>query len=131
VSRTAHFVLLLLTLFSVCFILHLVRRRQLRAKYALLWLSAGAALVVMAASPAMLESVADALGVDYAPSAFFMGAIAFLFLIVIHFSWELSRLEERTRVLAEEIAILRGGELRPPTPPAVANRPAGPSGEVF
>jgi hypothetical protein len=27
--------------------------------------------------------------------------------LTIHFSWELSRLEERTRTLAEEVALLR------------------------
>jgi len=30
-----------------------------------------------------------------------------VFLVIIHFSWELSRLEDRTRVLAEELALLR------------------------
>ena len=36
-----------------------------------------------------------------------MAAITLLFLVVIHFSWELSRLEERTRVLAEELAVFK------------------------
>jgi hypothetical protein len=36
-----------------------------------------------------------------------MIAIVFLLIVVMHFSWELSRLEERTRTLAEEIALLR------------------------
>jgi hypothetical protein len=38
----------------------------------------------------------------------FLLAIAFLLLVCIYFSYELTRLEERTRVLAEELAILRG-----------------------
>ena len=36
-----------------------------------------------------------------------MAAVAFLFVLTVHFSWELSRLEERTRTLAEEVALLR------------------------
>ena len=34
-------------------------------------------------------------------------AVGFLFFVVVHFSWELSRLESRVRTLAEEIALLR------------------------
>lgn len=112
-SGTAHALVLLLTVASVGFIVRLVRRRELRAKYSLLWLSAGAVLIVEAASPALLDRVSDWLGVTYAPSTFFMGAIALLFLVVIHFSWELSRLEERTRILAEEVAILRAEAAQP------------------
>ena len=48
-----------------------------------------------------------ALGVDYGPSAVFLGAIVFLLLVCMHLSWEVSRLEERTRTLAEELALLR------------------------
>ena len=106
-SRGAHALVLLLTVTSVLFILRLVRRRQLRAKYSMLWLSVGAVLIVEAASPALLDRVSEWIGVSYPPATFFMGAIALLFLVVIHFSWELSRLEERTRILAEEIALLR------------------------
>jgi hypothetical protein len=51
--------------------------------------------------------VSDWLGISYGPATFFLGAITLLFLVVIHFSWELSRLEERTRVLAEELALLK------------------------
>jgi hypothetical protein len=36
--------------------------------------------------------------------------VGFLFLIVVHFSWELSRSEERVRTLAEELALLRAAQ---------------------
>jgi CHASE3 domain sensor protein len=34
-------------------------------------------------------------------------SVGFLFLIVVHFSWEFSRSEERIRTLAEDLALLR------------------------
>ena len=43
------------------------------------------------------------------------GAIAFLFVVIVHFSYELSRLEDRTRTLAEELALLRA-ETQEPDP---------------
>jgi hypothetical protein len=104
-STKAHLAVLIVTLLSVGFILQLVRRRRLRAKYSILWLSIGVVLVGLAAWPKLLDNVSDWLGIDYGPATFLLGATTLLFLIVIHFSWELSRLEERTRSLAEELAL--------------------------
>ena len=42
------------------------------------------------------------------PNLLFLLAIAFLLLVCVYFSWELSRLEARSRILAEELALLRG-----------------------
>ncbi|MBV8981455.1 MAG: DUF2304 domain-containing protein [Acidimicrobiia bacterium] len=106
-SARAHVLVLLVVLSSIAFLLRMVRRRQLQAKYALLWLSAGVVLLLLAASPQLLDRASIWLGISYGPTTFFLGAITLLFLVVIHFSWELSRLEDRTRVLAEELAVLR------------------------
>ena len=106
-TQRAHIFVLLVTLLNIAFIIRLLRRRELRAKYSILWLSVGVVLVVLAASPWILDRFSDWLGISYGPATFFLAAITLLFLIVIHFSWELSRLEERTRRLAEEVALLR------------------------
>ncbi|HZN13817.1 MAG TPA: DUF2304 domain-containing protein [Acidimicrobiales bacterium] len=108
-SARAHLVVLAITIVALVSIIRLVRRRQLRAKYSLLWLSIGSVLIVLGASPRLLDRVSASLGIYYAPATFFLGAIAFLLLIVVHFSWELSRLEERLRIVAEELALLRSG----------------------
>ena len=106
-TTRAHIFLFVVTLGSVLFTVRLVRTRRLAAKYSMLWLSIGMILVVLAAFPSLLVYVSDRMGVAYAPAAFLLMAIAFLFLLVVHFSWELSRMEERSRRLAEEIALLR------------------------
>jgi hypothetical protein len=103
----AHVIVALLTLASLCLILRLVRRRQLRAKYSIMWMSVGAMLVVLAAWPGLLVRVSRVVGIYYAPATFFLGAFVLLFVIAIHFSWELSRLEDRTRKLAEQMALLQ------------------------
>ncbi len=89
------------------FIARLVRRRQLREKYAMLWMAVGAAVVVVSLSRGPMDTVARALGIKYGPSILFLLAIMFLMAVVAHLSWELSRLEERTRRLAEEMALMR------------------------
>lgn len=103
----AHLLIVVITALSLTFVLRLVRRRQLRAKYSMLWLSIGVVLLVFAASPRLLDRASTALGIYYAPATFFLAAITLLFLLAIHFSWELTRLEDRTRMLAEEVALLR------------------------
>ncbi len=106
-STSAQIVLIAIVAFSILFILRLVRQRKLQGKYALLWVGVGLLLGAFALFPDVLVPIADWVGVAYEPAVFFMAAIAFLFLMVVHFSFELSRSEERTRVLAEEVALLR------------------------
>lgn len=106
-SFKAHLLMALMAASALFFIITLLRRRQLRAKYSILWLSIGSVMVLLAASPAILDRVSTWLGIDYGPATLFIAAIFLLLLISIHFSWELSRLEDHTRVLAEELALLR------------------------
>ncbi|MEL7210681.1 MAG: DUF2304 domain-containing protein [Actinomycetota bacterium] len=90
------------------------RRTRRRSKYAMLWVGVGLTLGVFALVPDVLVPISDWVGISYEPATFFLAAIAFLFLVIVQFSWELSRLEERTRSLAEELALLRaelGGEV--------------------
>jgi len=88
-------------------ILRLVRRRQLRAKYSLLWLAVGVAFVVLGVSPGLLDWAARKVGVANPPDLLFLVGELFLVLVVMHLSWEMSRLEDRTKILAEEVALMR------------------------
>lgn len=108
-STKAHFFVAVVTLASLLFILRLVRTRRLRAKYSMLWVSIGLALAILASFPRLLDHLSLWIGVAYPPTTLFIVAVTLLLLVVVHFSWELSRLEERTRILAEELAILRAG----------------------
>lgn len=106
-GTSAHVLVIVLALAVTLFIVRLVARRQLRSKYALLWLGIAVVLVPLAAVPSLLDDVAHWLGFAYAPALLFLLAIGFLFAVVVHFSWELSRLEIRVRTLAEELALER------------------------
>ena len=96
------------------FILSLVRRRQLSEKYALLWLSIGAMGILLSIARPLLDRLSLALGISYGPSMLFLFSTIFLMAVAAHLSWEVSRLEEKTRRLAEEIALMR------PRPPQAA-----------
>jgi hypothetical protein len=94
-------VLLLLLVFE------LLRRRQLREKYAVLWMGVVAVVVLLGFYPRLLDAVARQVGVVSGVSLVLFLAVVFLLLVCVHLSWEASRLEEKTRTLAEEIALIR------------------------
>lgn len=112
-SGRAHLVVIGVVLVGAWFLLRLLRKRQLRGKYMLLWMFVGVVVLTLAAFPSLLDHTANLLGIYSGPNLLFLLAIAFLLLVCAYFSWELSRLEERTRVLAEELAILRGEQDQP------------------
>lgn len=85
----------------------MLRRRQLREKYAFFWMLVGAAVVVLGFFPRLLDSLSRVLGVASGASLVLFLGIVFLLMVSIHLSWEVSRLEEETRTLAEEIALIR------------------------
>jgi hypothetical protein len=108
VSTEAHVLVIVLAAAVIAFIVHLVRSRRLRAKYSVLWLTIGVGLAILAIFPDLLVEISDLFGIAYPPATFMLLALSFLLVLVLHFSWELSRLEDRTRALAEEYALLRG-----------------------
>ena len=112
-SFRAHLVVLLVVFAGAFFLLRLLNRRQMRGKYTLLWMFVGLAVIVLAVFPSLLDRVSHFLRIYYAPTTLFLVAIGFLMMVCIYFSYELSRLEERTRVLAEELAILRSEQETP------------------
>lgn len=85
----------------------LLRRRQLREKYAVLWLLVAPAIAVLALAPSLLDAAADVVGVaDPVNLLLFLGVLVLLG-VCLHLSWECSRLEEETRSLVEEVGLLR------------------------
>jgi hypothetical protein len=100
--------LALVASFGTCLlILEMLRRGQLREKYAALWLLIGAAVVVVGLAPGLLSPVSRAVGVQTPSNLLFFLAALVLLGVCLHLSWEVSRLEDETRRLAEEHAVLR------------------------
>ena len=106
-TTRAHLLTAIAGIAVTVFILRLVGRRQLRSKYALLWLVIGVLLLPLALFPHILVTVSNWLGVSYAPTTFLVFAIGFLLVIVIHLSRELSQVEMNLRTVAEDLALLR------------------------
>ena len=94
-------------LITLTLLFELLRRRRLREKYAVFWVIVATATLVIALFPATLTAAADLVGVAVPANLLFFGASMLLLGVSIHQSYEMGRLEERTRTLAEEIGLLR------------------------
>lgn len=94
-------------------VIELLRRRQLRERHAVLWLLAGVLALIVGIFPATLEWAAGLVGIAIPTNLVFFVSIATLFLVCLQHSAELTRLESKTRKLAESVALqeLRIAEL--------------------
>ena len=85
----------------------LVRRGALREELALVWLLATAVLIAMAIVPALLGSAAAWIDVADPTNLLFGAAMYGLALLALLQQVQISRIRDRERKLAQEIAILR------------------------
>jgi hypothetical protein len=127
-SLTTRIVVAVLLLALLGWLLVLVRQRQLRGKYVLFWFVGIIALDVLALWPAAARALigeGGKSGDGGALGGFLLAAAAFALLALVHAAWELSRLEARSRALAEEVALSRlerdSDDLLADAPPAPGN----------
>ncbi len=88
-------------------IFELVRRKHLMERYALLWLAAGAVVLVLGVWKGLLTSLAHWAGIYYAPSALFVVAFLFVLALLLNFSLAVSRLSDQSKMLAQRVALLQ------------------------
>jgi hypothetical protein len=90
----------------VLLVLEMVRQRRLMERYALLWMFASAIVLALAVWEDGLNTIARAMGIASPPNALFFIAVAFILLLLLHFSAAMSRLADQSKVLAQRQAIL-------------------------
>jgi len=91
----------------IALVLFLLRTRRMREKYAGVWITLAVAVAIVAAFPGLAFWLADLVGVEAPVNLLFAVGFLVLLMVVIQLSTEISSLEEETRTLAEEIALLR------------------------
>ncbi|MER2135059.1 MAG: DUF2304 domain-containing protein [Arthrobacter sp.] len=97
----------ILALAVVGSVIWLLRQRKLREKYAALWILVGLVTLVLAGFPQLLDWATAISGFALPSNLLFMVAIFLLMGVCLHLSLEISVVEDETRALAEEAAILR------------------------
>ena len=86
-------------------VLELVRRGHLKERYALLWLIAAGGGLLLGLFPRIIVAFSNWFGFQYLTTVY---VVSFLFLIaiVLAFSVAISKLSERSRTLAQELALV-------------------------
>lgn len=99
-------ILLAISISFIIVICECIRRRKLHEKYALLWFVSAGVLLVFSVFPDALIWISESIGVFYLTTVFL---ISFVFLMMISFSYaiSISKLADRNKNLAQEIAILK------------------------
>jgi hypothetical protein len=92
---------ILLSLFEM------LRRHRLREKYALIWGVVALGALTVAAFPSLLAWATTAIGLQVPANLLFFVASLVIMVLTLQHSSELGRLEERTRTLAEDVALLQ------------------------
>lgn len=89
------------------YILYLVRKKKIKEEYSLLWLSSSFIFIVFSIWREGLEYFAKMVGIAYPPAALFLLLMLAIFLILIEFSIIISKLAEKNKTLAQEMALLK------------------------
>ena len=96
----------ILTVFMLILVGNLLRSRKIRERYAVLWVAVGLFMLILVAFPDLLAWFAGLVGVAVPSNLLFALAIIMLLGITLQLTLEVSRAEDRSRVLAEHVAIL-------------------------
>jgi len=104
---TGYFFALALSLTVILFLVNLMRKRRLREKYAILWIVLAALVIIIGAFPELVIALTRLVGVELPVNLVFAVALVFLLIVCIHLSTEITAIEEKTRTLTEELALLR------------------------
>ena len=103
----AHAIGLIVGIAILVILFELLRRRRMRERYALVWGAIGIGSMAIGVFPGLLGEATRAVGLVLPINlVFFLGLLVLLGL-TSQFSYELGLAEDRTRALAEEVALLR------------------------
>ena len=87
-------------------IIQLIRRHRLREEYALVWLMAGAAILVLSVFGGLVRVLASLVDVSYPPTLVLVVGLLFALVILLSQSVTISGQANRLRDLAQTVALL-------------------------
>jgi len=87
-------------------VIEFLRRRLLRERHAIWWVLAGVLALIGGIFPGIVAWAASLLGIETPINLVFFVSVSILFLVCLQSSSELTRMENRIRVLAEQNALV-------------------------
>lgn len=106
-TQTTQYIAIAVSISLFLYILFLVRNKKIKEEYSLLWLFSSFVFIIFSIWREGLEFFAKLMGIAYPPAALFLILLLAIFLILIEFSINISKLSEKNKILAQELALLR------------------------
>lgn len=107
ISYRLQIIAISIALLFMFFIFRLITRGKLREEYSIIWIVCTALLLLFAIWRNGLDVIAKLLGIYYAPSLIFLGAIFAIVIFLVHLSVVNSRQHKQIKDLTQEMALLK------------------------
>ncbi len=99
-------IMVLVGLAMLLFVLNMVRRKQVREQYSLLWIISAVTITFAAIFIRPVEKLSHLVGVYYPPAFLFLLAILLMFVLQFHVTTVISSLREQNRSLTQDLGLL-------------------------
>jgi hypothetical protein len=86
-------------------VIMLLRSYVLPEKYAVIWLVASVAAIILSAWPGLLDAVSDFFGIAQPINLLFVGAFFVVLLLLMQISLELARTRDELRKVVQQLAL--------------------------
>ena len=107
ISYRLQIIAIVTALIFMFFIFRLIAKGKLREEYSFIWIVCTALLLLFAVWRDGLDVIAKLLGIYYAPSLIFLGAIFAIVVFLVHLSVVNSKQHKQIKDLAQEMALLK------------------------
>ena len=107
ISYRLQIIAIVIALIFMFFIFRLIAKGKLREEYSFIWIVCTALLLLFAVWRDGLDVIAKLLGIYYAPSLIFLGAIFAIVVFLVHLSVVNSKQHKQIKDLAQEMALLK------------------------
>lgn len=105
-SLKIQIIVAVLIVMALLFIANMVRKETLDIRFALPWLTVGAAVLFLDLFPGVMNSLVHLLGIELPVNMMFFFGFCFTLLLVFSLTVKVSRQSEQIKRLVQEIALL-------------------------
>ena len=106
IPQRLQFVLIIAIIVYFVIILYFLKKRALELKYTLIWLVAGAAMLVLVMFPQLMAWTIRLLGIQSSMNGLYIALISFIIMILMTLTSIVSRLAYKAKTLTQEMALL-------------------------
>jgi hypothetical protein len=106
IQTRTQIIMILIGIAMLLFVLNMVRRKQVREQYALLWIISAVVITFAATFIKFVEKLSHLVGVYYPPAFLFLLAILLMFTLQFHVTTVISNLREQNRSLTQDLGLL-------------------------